>query len=602
MGKENQNIMPNENEKAIEPESFSSPDFNPEEISRDIARSLCEPSERLYKRDPELKKDPFKAMGEVRLAGKNESEIPDPLEGLFVGAAKLETAKKELNLTPKQKEAFNGVLENIHGAIAWAKGATEEAKDYIAANKVVRKTLIGAQVVGLTLTSAGCVNVVKPSEAAFTETPVPAETFTPTPTEALTPTPTETATSTPLATEQPTELAPIPEAITNTLSALTQELNKNNEREEKTFEVVQKDGAWVLTENIAKRETFNSTYNMQTEKYESETLVREARVLDTGVVTPEGFIFNSNGVEQTVGFDMLATDGRATLIIKDEKGEMRYKFSDYKGEWLENKWQLSPDGHVYFNEAELYDGMFTINKDHSEFVEEYWENTIRGLWKLNYVGENYALLNQFPTADSLVEYVKNGGGPVYNLQIPVPYPEGGVRFVGQGALVYTKGPVDLSAIALSIYKPTTEEIYSYSPNYKLNPFLSYRVAKGEVLIEEFQTNGKNVLKFTHRRDMLIDSTVKQVRSGQIITGYAFSDAKNPEENMLAALQSIMGWNYIAQGAERYYDASDPVRADTYGWVTAGLDPPMINFSIIASVNGEPYIALAHSPNPPIAIR
>ncbi|MEN6529077.1 MAG: hypothetical protein ABFC97_04340, partial [Anaerolineaceae bacterium] len=27
MGKENQNIMPNENEKAIEPESFSSPDF-----------------------------------------------------------------------------------------------------------------------------------------------------------------------------------------------------------------------------------------------------------------------------------------------------------------------------------------------------------------------------------------------------------------------------------------------------------------------------------------------------------------------------------------------------------------------------------------------
>ncbi|MBP8998017.1 MAG: hypothetical protein KBG10_07000 [Anaerolineaceae bacterium] len=188
MGKENQNIMPNENEKAIELESFSSPDFNPEEISRDIARSLCEPSERLYKRDPELKKDPFKAMGEVRLVGKNESEIPDPVEGLFVGAAKLETAKKELNLTPKQKEAFNGVLENIHGAIAWAKGAAEETKDYITANKVVRKTMIGAQVVGLTLTSAGCVNVVKLSEAAFTETPVPAKTFTPTPTKTATPT------------------------------------------------------------------------------------------------------------------------------------------------------------------------------------------------------------------------------------------------------------------------------------------------------------------------------------------------------------------------------------------------------------------------------
>lgn len=184
MGKERENIMPNEKSiDGVELNVSGSPileavnedlnfDFDPVSISQKIARA-CEPGEMIYKRDASLKKDPFKAIGEVEIHGINVNDVTDPVEGLMIGAAKLETAQKELNLTPKQNKAFDGVLENIHGAIAWAKGAAEGAKDSIVANKIVRKTLIGAQVVGLTLTSAGCVKAIStPTESSPLPTPV----------------------------------------------------------------------------------------------------------------------------------------------------------------------------------------------------------------------------------------------------------------------------------------------------------------------------------------------------------------------------------------------------------------------------------------------
>lgn len=136
-------------------------DFDPEKTSQMIARSLCEPTSALYKRNPSLKKDPFKAMGEVSLTDIREEDIKDPVAGLVVGAAKLETAKKELNLDSKQKDIFDGVLDNIHGAIAWASQ-----------NKTFRKAVIGAEVAALTLTSAGCINVVNTPEIIPTASPV----------------------------------------------------------------------------------------------------------------------------------------------------------------------------------------------------------------------------------------------------------------------------------------------------------------------------------------------------------------------------------------------------------------------------------------------
>jgi len=149
-------------------------------ISQALARNFCEPTESLYKKLPELKDDPFKAMGEVKLVGGKESEITDPIAGLLVGAAKLETAKRELgSLNRKQKEVFSGIKENIDGAIAWAMHS-----------KAGKKALNSAIVVSMTLSSAGCAGIAaKPIDISNTPPPI-VQTFTPTPIER----PTETQT------------------------------------------------------------------------------------------------------------------------------------------------------------------------------------------------------------------------------------------------------------------------------------------------------------------------------------------------------------------------------------------------------------------------
>lgn len=192
--------MPNEKAfELIDNSSHESPDFDPEKASALISRNYCEPGEALYKRGQTLKNDPFKAIKEVELLGINEKEITDPITGLIIAAAKLDTARKELDLSPKQVKIFDGLKENINGAIAWA-----------GTNKLLRKTLISAQVISLTLSSAGCINAtISPVEASSTSSTVEVATANPImsvdiPTTSLnTPKPTDLFTITPTIT--PTE-------------------------------------------------------------------------------------------------------------------------------------------------------------------------------------------------------------------------------------------------------------------------------------------------------------------------------------------------------------------------------------------------------------
>ena len=203
----------------------------------------------------------------------------------------------------------------------------------------------------------------------------------------------------------------------------------------------------------------------------------------------------------------------------------------------ENVWQLSPDGHVYYNEAELYGGLFTINKEHPEWVEKYWEDTVRGLWNLNLVGENTAFLSQFPSADSLVDYVKNGGGPVSNLWKPVKFPDGRRQYWWAGTLVPTDSGVDLSNIAIAIYKPTRDEMYKWSPSYYRTNFYPIYGAGNQFLIEEINVEGKNILRFTFRSDILMDDVIPE-GSGLQILRLALTEDKSPEENLKAASQLV----------------------------------------------------------------
>jgi hypothetical protein len=205
------------------------------------------------------------------------------------------------------------------------------------------------------------------------------------------------------------------------------------------------------------------------------------------------------------------------------------------------EWQLSPDGHVWYKESELYGDLFTINKEHPEYVEKYWEDTIRGLWNLNSVSQNKEFLKQFPTDNSLIEYLNSGGGPVENLWIPVIYPSDQRHLWYTATMESVSGAVDLTKIAISIYKPTDEEISNYSPNYATGTrYISYGFWAEEVKIEEITIRDPDtVLLFTFRSDILYDET-ETLKSGDY-TYLALNDQKTPEQNLLAATQLVKSW-------------------------------------------------------------
>ncbi len=242
------------------------------------------------------------------------------------------------------------------------------------------------------------------------------------------------------------------------------------------------------------------------------------------------------------------------------------------------EWQLSPDGHIYYKESELYDGMFTINKEHPEWVEKYWEDTIRGLWNLNYISENSTLLNQFPTDDSLIGYLKNGGDPISNLTIPVIYPNGAKQFYGTATMEEVEGALDLSKIAIAIYKPTLEEIYHYSPDYDSGTrFVHYNFGKGSVFIEEFPFDGNKVLKFTLRQDELIDVQLWQydpsIDDTSPVLIPVLSSQKTSKENLLAATFLVRSWplSMMAQ--------ANPSKL--FGWNSwiGGMTPPLLKIGL-----------------------
>jgi hypothetical protein len=230
---------------------------------------------------------------------------------------------------------------------------------------------------------------------------------------------------------------------------------------------------------------------------------------------------------------------------------------------------------VWYKETELYGGLFTINKEHPEYVGQYWEDTIRGLWNLNSVSQNTEFLSQFPTDDSLIEYLNNGGGPVENLWIPVIYPDAARQFWYNATMVPVAETVDLSQIVVSIYKPTKEEIFSYSPSYATGTkYISFAGGDAEVLIEKFQIEGRYLLKLTFRQDLLTDAETENDRG--IYICHALSETKTSEENLLAANQLLNGWMFELNISSTFYANGGMVDA----WITK-YSPSVLQFGVHA---------------------
>ena len=157
--------MPNE-------KAFNEPEDVFSKNAAEISRRFCEPSEGIYKNSPELTKDPFKAIEAVNWHGPSLTEIEDPVDGLLVAAAKHETAQRELRLTPKQREHFEGVRQNIDGAIGFLDTLRSRLE-----SRAVRAVASGATVIGMALGAAGCGNAIArpideitPNTSPITET------------------------------------------------------------------------------------------------------------------------------------------------------------------------------------------------------------------------------------------------------------------------------------------------------------------------------------------------------------------------------------------------------------------------------------------------
>jgi hypothetical protein len=233
-------------------------------------------------------------------------------------------------------------------------------------------------------------------------------------------------------------------------------------------------------------------------------------------------------------------------------------------------WQLSPDGHIYYNESELYGGLFTINTEYPEYVEAYWEGTIRGLWHLNSVTKNTAFMSQFPTEDSLIDHIKNGGGPVSNLWIPVIYPKTQRQFMYQATMQPVEGRVDLSSIAISIYKPTTEEIYDYSPSPARTKYISYLHGGEEVYIETNKIDDRTILSLSFRSDILMDSDYSWAGYDEQYHVFALLDTKSGEDNFIAASQLLKSWILRMESSNNDEETGDDI------WLEIGYDSPILN--------------------------
>ena len=257
-------------------------------------------------------------------------------------------------------------------------------------------------------------------------------------------------------------------------------------------------------------------------------------------------------------------------------------------------WQLSPDGHVYYNESELYGGLFTINKEHPEYVEAFWEKMVSGLWNLNYISENNRFLSQFPTSDSLLKYLKNGGGPVSNLWIPVIYPNAKQEFYFEATMVPVEGKVDLSKIEISIYKPTKDEIYTASPSYASGTkFISIGGMFNRLLVEETDNDSENILRFTFRRDILADTQYTIPGEGSY-TFYALTGQKSGQENLLAVSQLLNCWLYTAQMPKVFPDDG------ALGWMKT-YSPPLLNVNSYAPTSQQ-RMEFANIEGSPLMVR
>jgi hypothetical protein len=166
-----------------------------------FAREYCVPGDGIIQKDPKLSKDPIKAARNVQIENYHVSDQTFPEETLLIAAAKVETAEKNLDLSPKQKEHYRGVKENFIGAWGFYSGPAEGIDSFhksepLFNGKFVKNAATGLLVLQMAASCNRLPPTINPTDVIPSITPI-VETATATETLIPTPTPEPTATPTP---------------------------------------------------------------------------------------------------------------------------------------------------------------------------------------------------------------------------------------------------------------------------------------------------------------------------------------------------------------------------------------------------------------------
>jgi hypothetical protein len=237
--------------------------------------------------------------------------------------------------------------------------------------------------------------------------------------------------------------------------------------------------------------------------------------------------------------------------VEPEEGHYMWRYP--WGGWVRNENQTFAENGVAIiaNEAELYGGLFTINK---EYVEEYWEKFVTGIYYIQVITRNTEIVHKY-SLEGFLQQAKNTS--IENVRLWVAYPEPQHRSNWWGGTWKNYGLLDLSEIALSIPQMSDEIINGLKPTSREYLLFNgiYESAKAEAVYFG-QNQG---LRFSLRKaDDLPEHNLIMMRPNESV-----------EHNWKAATQLINSWifeliqsysNWLVDGPHIY----NPLGQDVIG--------------------------------------
>ncbi len=244
-----------------------------------------------------------------------------------------------------------------------------------------------------------------------------------------------------------------------------------------------------------------------------------------------------------------------TLGVKDNTdGRMAYGFNVW-GKWVENKdYQV---GNLQVNDFNLFAGALQINP---EKADEIYTGLVGGIYNIQVVTGNQAILDQYPTQQAFLAAAQSGV-EFTGLNIPQYYPQATERnLYNRMATVQQVERMQLNTVQTGFQEQSRDRIL-----HPINPyrsFFSYFQDPGlgsfaDVRIGTPNTGGVSVLDLTFGR-------LKQINP---FGCFGTMQVETPQEQLVGSANQLLEmWIYTINSSNNPFSP-----------YVAGLDYPLLNF-------------------------